>query len=123
MANKNRKIEEAKNRTVELLVRWNVPKLSYFKINTDGASNDLGIAGMGRVIRDDSERFKAAFAKHLEDLKLHNMAELQAIREGLMLARELKLCRVVVESESEYANPMLQRRSNPLLVPTVHCQR
>ncbi|XP_026433793.1 uncharacterized protein LOC113331283 [Papaver somniferum] len=82
-------------------ISWEPPPLGYMKFNTDGASNDVGFAGAGGIIRDKGDKFKGAYVIYLYR-NSNNMAKLLAIRDGLKLARSLNILNLVVENDFMY---------------------
>ena len=62
------------------------PPFPFCKLNTDGSALDnLGLAGAGGVLRDHQGRWLTGFSTRLE-IASNNLAELAAVRQGLMLA-------------------------------------
>ncbi|KAI3857682.1 hypothetical protein MKW98_028946, partial [Papaver atlanticum] len=84
-----------------ITVPWDCPPPNYVNLNTDGATNHLGFAGVGGVLRDDLGKFIAAYAQHIFRNN-NNMAELRAIKEGLILAYNMRKKQLIVESDSTY---------------------
>ena len=82
-------------------VRWKKPLAGVFKINTDGATADDGRrSSIGVVIRDSKGEVAAALCRVLPGCFLVDETEALAIEAGIMLARELDLHQVIVESDS-----------------------
>ena len=82
-------------------VRWKKPLAGVFKINTDGATADDGRrSSIGVVIRDFRREMAAALCRVLPSCFLVDETEALAIEAGIMLARELDLHQVIVESDS-----------------------
>lgn len=68
-------------------IGWEKPKLTQFKMNADGAvSSNNKIAGIGVVIRTEHGEFKTALESNIV-VASNVTAELWAIRNGLILAR------------------------------------
>ncbi|XP_026419571.1 uncharacterized protein LOC113315517 [Papaver somniferum] len=86
----------------QICVRWLPPINDFVKLNVDGSSNDAGNAGIGGILRGDDGHFLAAFAK-LIYRNSNNVAELWAIRDGMQLARNIGIQKLLVESDSQYA--------------------
>lgn len=76
-----------------VVVPWVHPRDGYFKINCDGASNEHHFAGIGGVIRGDNGVFQACYVKHIYRNN-SNVAEIWAIRNGLLLAKELGIQKI-----------------------------
>ena len=82
-------------------VSWKKPLAGVFKINTDGATTDDGRrSSIGVVIRDSKGEAAAALCRVLPGCFLVDEMEALAIEAGIMLARELDLHQVIVESDS-----------------------
>jgi ribonuclease HI len=82
-------------------VNWQPPAIDWYKINVDGAFRQQeGIGGGGVVIRDHHGSFTAGaccFFTHVADAE---GAELLACRKGLLLAKELRANRVILETDN-----------------------
>ncbi|GMN21286.1 hypothetical protein TIFTF001_050117 [Ficus carica] len=80
---------------------WLPPQLGYLKLNVDASvspgSNHIGI---GAVIRDEKGRILGAMAKSMERTFSPFLAECIALREGLMLAKELESATLMVETDA-----------------------
>ncbi|OMO59708.1 hypothetical protein CCACVL1_24654 [Corchorus capsularis] len=94
-------------------IKWHPPVLSYFKINTDGASlGNPGPAGAGGIIRDCNGIYVKAFCRKL-GVASNTTAELWAIRDGLKIALDLGLSnRVLIESDSTTAIHLIEGSFN-----------
>lgn len=101
------------HRTVEVPVPWIYPKQDHAKLNSDGASNQQALVGIGGVLRGDQGGFLACYAKHIFKND-NNVAEVWAIRNGLLLAKEMGIKKLEVESDSTYA---IQLCNKEVLVP------
>jgi ribonuclease HI len=78
------------------------PEAGYFKINSDGATFDGGRgAGMGVVIRDHAGSFTAGFSCRTDGSFSAEVVEILAIQEGCLLARDLGLSNIIVESDAQ----------------------
>ncbi|XP_026429515.1 uncharacterized protein LOC113325863 [Papaver somniferum] len=98
----------------EIQIAWQVPNTGFYKINTDGSTNDCGDAGIGGVIRDGAGDFVVCFCKHIHKNN-NNVAKVWAIRDGLRLANQLGLNLVEVESDSWYAIQLCKGEVKPNL--------
>ena len=82
-------------------VSWKKPQAGVFKINTDGATGGDGRrSSIGVVIRDSRGEVAAALCRVLPGCFSVDETEALAIEAGIMLARELDLHQVIVESDS-----------------------
>ena len=82
-------------------VSWKKPQAGVFKINTDGATGGDGRrSSIGVVIRDSRGEVAAALCRVLPGCFSVDETEALAIEVGVMLARELDLHQVIVESDS-----------------------
>ncbi|XP_050239380.1 uncharacterized protein LOC126688624 [Quercus robur] len=89
--------------------RWMAPPLDFHKINVDGASSDDGRrSSIGVVIRNCKGEAVAALSKVLPGQYTSLETEFIALQEGVLLARELKLPHVIIESDSLIAIQSLQ---------------
>ena len=82
-------------------IGWKKPLARVFKINTDGATVDDGRrSSIGVVIRDSKGEVVAALCRVLPGCFSVDETEALAIEARIMLARELDLHHVIVESDS-----------------------
>ena len=80
---------------------WSPPPPGVFKINVDGASSDLkGISSIGVIIRDCKGETVAALYKPLQSHYSAELVEVLAMEQGILLAQELHLPRVMFESDA-----------------------
>jgi ribonuclease HI len=93
------------------MVWWRTPAIGSVKINTDGCVKD-GFASGGGIIRDHAGNCITAFsASYGQCLILE--AELRAIRDGILLARDLGLSNIWVEADSSVATHCILRGGGP----------
>ncbi|XP_026416488.1 uncharacterized protein LOC113311918 [Papaver somniferum] len=85
----------------EMFISWKPLAAPYIKLNSDGVASSLAGAGVGGVMRDSEGQFLACFANHIYR-NGNIVAEIQAIRQGLLLAIQLGYSFVEVESDSAY---------------------
>ena len=89
------------------LVKWVRPECGWMKLNTDGSAlGNPGIAGGGGVIRDWAGNWVAGFSRKI-GVATSLVAELWAIRDGLMLCIDRRLTMVEVESDAKVVVDML----------------
>jgi ribonuclease HI len=92
--------------SVENLIRnsWRPPDQVCFKINCDAAVDVLaGVIGIGVAIRDSSGFVLASCSVRVSGFFDANMAEILAIRRGLVFSRECGLAPCVLESDAAVA--------------------
>ena len=79
--------------------------LGYFKVNVDGASplDGNGISGVGAIVRNDGGKVVAAFCKSLPSCYPAEWTELFALEQGIILAQQLVISNVIIESDDALA--------------------
>ena len=88
------------HRTVES-GKWETPPRGAFKINVDGATSEQGRnSGVGVVIRDFRGKVIAACSKYLAGLFSMMEVELLVVKTGILLAKELKISNIIIESDA-----------------------
>ncbi|KAK1286579.1 hypothetical protein QJS10_CPB20g00956 [Acorus calamus] len=84
-----------------LIVLWEPPCEGWLKLNTDGfLANDRG--GYGVLICNERAEYVMGIVGRL-DLPSINLLELNAIEQGVWLARSIEATRVWIESDSTTA--------------------
>ena len=82
----NAKIPKAKS---VVAVGWEKPPVGWAKLNSDGSAlGNPGRAGGGGVIRDHNGKWLKGYARSFGSTN-NCMAELWALRDGLLLARDM----------------------------------
>ena len=82
-------------------VKWKLPGAVLFKISFNGAVfEDMGLAGMGIIIRDESRMIIAAFSQKIPLLSSMDMVEALVARRALIFAQEISIFNVEVEDDS-----------------------
>ena len=82
-------------------VRWEVPERGTLKLNTDGATSKvLGVARGGGLIRDNQGNWVVGFSRRI-GVTNSFMAEVWALRDGLMLCNQMNLSDVIVEIDAK----------------------
>ena len=77
---------------------WSPPPHGVYKINVDGASSILdGSSSIGVIIRDWKGATIAALCKPLQAHFSAKLTEVLALEQGVLLAQELQLARVLFE--------------------------
>ena len=80
---------------------WLPPPHGFHKINVDGASSDLeNSSSIGVVIRDSFGHVVAALSRPLHACFAAEILEVLALEQGVLLAQELQLSRIILESDS-----------------------
>ena len=88
------------HRTIESR-KWEAPPRGAFKINVDGATSEQGRNfGVGVVIRDSEGKVNAAWSKYLAGLFSVMEVEFLAFESGILLAEELKISNIIIESNA-----------------------
>ena len=101
------------------LVSWGRPEMGWMKLNTDGSSlGNPGSVGGGGVIRDWYGRWVVGFSRKI-GVTTSLLAELWAIRDGLMLCIDRNLAMVEVEVDAKAVVDMLAKSqySNNAVAP------
>ena len=81
--------------------RWTPPLPGVFKINVDGAMSEDGRnSSVGAVIRDSGGVDLAACSKFLQGQFSVEEVEALAMEAGILLARDMKLSQIIVESNA-----------------------
>ena len=82
-------------------VSWRKPPNGVFKINTDGATVGVGVlSSIGVIIRDCRGQAAAALCRVLPSCFTVDETEALAVEAGILLARELDLQQIIIESNS-----------------------
>ncbi|XP_050277978.1 uncharacterized protein LOC126719474 [Quercus robur] len=80
---------------------WSPPPPDVFKVNVDGSSSDLEeSSSVGVIIRDCKGQTVAAFCKPLQSHYTADLVEVFAMEQGILLAQELQLSKVLFESDA-----------------------
>lgn len=97
-------------------IRWERPPRGWIKLNTDGSSlGNLGTAGGGGLVRDDSGQWLAGFSQRI-GITSSFMAELWALRDGLKCCIDQNFEVVVVELDARAVIDILSNLNSPNLV-------
>lgn len=83
-----------------ILVSWAKPKPGCFKLNTNGASKgNPGASSLGGIIRDSDGKWFSRFHQTVAGFASSLKAELWALQDGLLLAKNKGLGRDELEVE------------------------
>ena len=83
-----------------LPVKWNPPPSGFFKVNIDGATADHGgNSSVGVIVKDCIGQAIATNCKFLKACYSADLVEIMALLQGVLLAQELHLPRVILESD------------------------
>ena len=86
----------------QIQVKWIKPNPGWVKLNTDGVvSGAPGKAGKGGVLRCSRGLWVAGFARKLGAVS-SSMAELWALKDGLLLAKQLNFQNINIELDAEF---------------------
>ena len=84
-----------------LPVKWNPPRPGIFEVNVDAATSDHGgNSSIGIIVRDCTSQTIAANCKLLKACYSAELVEIMALLRGVLLAQELHLPRVILESDA-----------------------
>ncbi|KAF7836853.1 putative disease resistance protein RGA3 [Senna tora] len=95
--------------SVPFNLKWEPPPLGWLKINTDGsASESLGLAGCGGIIRDNKGLWMGGFHSFIGSCSSLD-AELWGILRGMMLVKKKELKYVILECDSKDAFELIHK--------------
>ena len=95
-------------------VAWSPPRGGHFKINVDGLFFlKQKSVGVGVVIRDEEVRLEAALSKRIHASLGAVEVEAKAFEMGLLFARDIGVCDVVLEEDSLIVYNALCNISSP----------
>ena len=90
------------------LIGWQHAPTSYVKLNTDGSVlGNSGPASLGGLLRDSNGNWIGGFS-HKLGITNSLAAELWGIRDGLLLACDLNICKLIVESDAKFVVELLK---------------
>ena len=105
-----------RNRMIVRQIKWEKPDMGWVKLNTDGAADvAAGSAGGGGLIRDDQGNWIIGFTRKIGKTSSF-LAETWALRDGLILCKQLKLNAVMVELD---AKALIDALKNPSYANTI----
>ena len=94
------------------LIKWETPELGWLKLNADGSFDDLlGNARGGGLIRDEQGQRVAGFTRKIGKTNSF-MAKAWALRDGLVLCNQMKVSKVIVESDTKVVVDALNNRGS-----------
>jgi len=99
-----------------LKAKWERPEPNWFKVNTDASFDQSSCTGsVGIVIRDHAGRVIGGAARWFDDVSDAMTAEALAAKEGLELAAELGLNKILLEVDCQALSNWGRSRLHPLL--------
>ena len=96
-------------RKKEIFIRWTTPPWPWCKLNTDGSCKNDWEAGAGGVIRDSVGHWISGVCMKIRKSSVL-MAELWALYQGLNLAWEVGIKRLLVEVDSLCITQMISKQ-------------
>uniref|UniRef100_A0A2N9HXU9 CCHC-type domain-containing protein n=1 Tax=Fagus sylvatica TaxID=28930 RepID=A0A2N9HXU9_FAGSY len=94
-------------------IKWVVPPLGWFKLNTDGSSlGNPGLAGGGGIIRNHEGDWVGGFSRAI-GITTSVQAELRALKDGLNLAIDLRILNLEIEMDSLVAVELVNSITTP----------
>ncbi|KAH9798495.1 reverse transcriptase domain-containing protein [Citrus sinensis] len=102
-------------RRKEIFIGWQPPPWPWCKLNTDGSVRNEGNAGAGGVIRDSIGYWISGFCMNIGECPVV-MAELWGLYQGLILAWDAGIKRLLVEVDSLCISQMISKQE---VVPNV----
>lgn len=94
------------------LIRWERPESGWLKLNTDGSYDDLlGNARGGSLIRDEQGQWVAGFTRKIGRANSF-IAEAWALRDGLVLCKQMNWTKVIVELDAKVLVDALNNRGS-----------
>nr|POE53032.1 putative ribonuclease h protein [Quercus suber] len=100
-------------------VKWEKPGVGWLKLNTDGSCNAaLGKAAGGGLVRDNLGNWVVGFARKLGNVNSFT-AEIWALRDGLMVCRQMNLPAIIIEIDAKALADALRnpKYSNSVISP------
>ena len=92
---------------------WEKPNVGWFKCNTDGAFYERQWKGAtGAVLRDDQGRFVRGVAKWYDHCLYALMMEATACRDGLVMALQLGVQKIWLETDCQQVVQLWQAGTN-----------
>ena len=109
----NAKLPKAKS---VIAVGWEKPPMGWAKLNSDGSAlGTTGRAGGGRIIRDHDGHWLKGYARPLGCTN-SCMAELWALRDGLLIAKEMGINNLIIELDALIVVLLMNNNTANLLV-------
>ncbi|KAK5835784.1 hypothetical protein PVK06_011492 [Gossypium arboreum] len=94
---------------------WKAPPTGYIKVNVDAAVSD-GCSGFGVVVRDNDGFVMGGCYKFRAEAMDVCWAELQALTEGLKMAKKLKATQLILESDNAMLVNKVNRRAQDITI-------
>ena len=80
--------------------RWEPPSPGVYKINFDGALDQNRYSSVGVIVRDSKGHLISSLCKFLQSSYSTELVEIMALEQGILLANDLQLPRVIFESDA-----------------------
>jgi ribonuclease HI len=104
---------KTKNLIARTECRWSPPPPGWLKLNFDGASRgNPGKSGAGFILRNHLGHWVAKKATTL-GVTTNNLAELEAVSEGLTFCNKNKIPKLIIEGDSQIILNALRKRVTP----------
>lgn len=100
---------------MEIYIGWRPPPWPWCKLNTDGSCKSIGVAGAGGIIRGASGNWISGFCMKIGEASVI-MAKLWGLHQGLILAWNTGIRRLLVEVDSLSVTQMVTKQ---VVVPNV----
>lgn len=102
-----------KNSEARKNCNWSPPPQGWYKLNFDGASRgNPGLSGIGCIIHNETGRWLMKLEKHIPPTS-NNLAELEAVSEGIKVCLKLGLSKVIIKGDSQIVINALRKKSTP----------
>ena len=90
------------------LIGWQPPPPGFIKLNTDGSIlGNPGYASVGGILRDINGNWIRRFS-HKLGIANSLVAELWGLRDGLLLVRDLHICKLIIEIDAKSVVDLLK---------------
>jgi ribonuclease HI len=88
------------SKAIEKDIKWKKPGSGFYKLNTDASYHDNGEGSVGMVLRNDRGEALAGYGCPISNVISAAVAEAQAVQKGLVFLDQLRVEKVVLESDS-----------------------
>ena len=103
--------QPTENNVAPNVLKWRLPKLGWYKVNTNGATfEDIKCCEVGVVIKNERGEIMGALSKKFV-LPLGGLeAEAKAVEEGVLFAWDLGLKDIIIESDAQLVTNSLGKQ-------------